>query len=158
MVPSVLPQAWRGLVHASFGFGGEEFISGDADMLQNLVLYPSDARGLPVASPARCFSRDARLSPARQTRPPLSQRQPLLGTPLVRSRGCSLFSLPGTFCVCRVTRSCTQRCFSHSSQWQRWWLQIPLSSRGINASTTERQGDAAVLNVSLPASAFSLTS
>lgn len=36
-------------------------------------------------------------------------------------------------------------------------LRIPVSSRGINASTTERQGDTAVLDVSLPAGAFSLT-
>lgn len=45
-VPSVLPQAREGLVlqaHASFGLGGEEFMSGDAEMLQNLVIYSSDA-------------------------------------------------------------------------------------------------------------------
>ena len=37
-------------------------------------------------------------------------------------------------------------------------LQIPMSSHGINASVTERQGDVPVLDVSLPASTFSLTS
>lgn len=45
-VPLVLPQAREGLVlqaHASCALGGEEFISGDAEILQNLVIYSSDA-------------------------------------------------------------------------------------------------------------------
>lgn len=102
------------------------------------------------------------LFPPRQTGPPLSQRQPLLGTPLHLESW--LFTSRPSWHV-----SCLQSCSQlHAEAFLPQLpvaavvaadrLQVLVSSHGINASVTERQGDMAVLNVSLPASTFSLMS
>lgn len=93
-----------------------------------------------------------------QPQPALSLRQPLLGTPLLLES--SLFTSPPSwhvFCLhshpplrAEAFLRCPQRPVPDQ-------LQVPVSSRAVNASVTERRGRSGVLNVSLPTSAFSLT-
>lgn len=165
MVPLVLPQAWDGLVlqvHASFGFGGKSLLVGMLRCCKTLLYTLPMLEGSPWPAQHGASPRMSDLSPPGQTRPPLSQCQPLLGTPLHLESW--LFPFLPSWHVLYLQ--------SHSQLHAEVFLpqlpvaavvaadrlQIPVSSCGINASVTERQGDAALLNVSLPASAFSLTS
>lgn len=163
VVPSVQLQAWDGLVlqaHASCGSGGKSLLMGVLKCCETLLHTLPMLKGSqwPVQHGASPGMLD--LSRPIQAWPPLSQCQPLLGTPLCHSRGCLLPSPPGTFCVCRVARSCTQRrgvSPTAPSASSGGCGSAPVSSCGINASVTDCQGDVAVLNVSLLASTFSLT-
>lgn len=60
VVPSVLLQVWVGLVW----IWGGELIRRDGEMLQNILIYPSSAKGLPLARLALCFFWDARALPS----------------------------------------------------------------------------------------------
>lgn len=105
-------RAWDGLMlqaQASCGFRGKSSLVGV------LKCCETSLHTLPMLKSSRWLVQHgaspgmADLSCPIQAQPPLSQCQPLLGTPLCHSRGCLLSSLPGTFCVCRVARSCMQR-------------------------------------------------
>lgn len=165
MVSSVLPQAWGGLelqVHASFGFGVKSLLAGRLRCCRTLLYTPPTLEGSQWPAQHGASPGMPDLSPPSQTRPPLSQRQPLLGTPLHLESWLFTF-LPSWHILCLQSRSqlhaepfLPQLPVAAVVAADRF--QIPVSSHGINASMTERQGDVAVLNVSLPASTFSLTS
>lgn len=114
-----------------------------------------------MASPAWPFW-DVRPLPSQTDTATPSQRWPVLGTPL-HLKPCLFTFLPSRHVLYLQSHSQLHAgaflpqlpvaVVAAADQ-----LQIPVSSHGINASMTEHQGDMAVLNVSLPASAFSLTS
>lgn len=132
---------------------GEEFISRDAAKPHYV---PPAARGLPAASTVLLTG--CRGSPS-QPQPALSLRQPLLGTPLLLES--SLFTSPPSWHVFYLHSHSPLRAeaFLHCPQRPvPAPLPVPVSSRAVNASVTERcGGGSGVLNVSLPTSAFSLT-
>lgn len=159
VVPSVLLQVWVGLVW----IWGEELIRRDGEMLQNILIYPSSAKGLPLARLALCFFWDARALPSQTDKTTPSQHEPLLGTPLHLQSWLYPTFLPSWHALylhshLQLHAEVFLPQLPVAGVVAADCLQISVSSRGINASMPERQGEAAVLNVSLPASAFSLTS
>lgn len=108
-----------------------------------------------MAGPAWCFSRDARPLPSQpDTATPVPA--PAFAGNSLASRVVAVYFSP--FLAHFVFAEAFLPQLPVAAMVAADRFQIPVSSHGINASMTECQGDVAVLNVSLPASTFSLTS